>query len=99
MMNDPPEGWGDMGYGEREAWRRGQMNRQEENERALERLELGQTVETPDGWSGFVAEKHPERGTAYVETWDTGGTYQARLLEPGGDGRDLGGSDSLTGGL
>lgn len=82
MINDPPRGWGDMSYGEKESWREGSRTRDSRDERAWRELEEGWSVETPDGWIGFIAEKDPDGRSVYVENWDRAGTYRASQVEP-----------------
>jgi len=52
------------------------------DDEAISKLSEGQTVETPDGWTGFIAEKIPEAGEVYVESWERGGTYKASRVTP-----------------
>jgi hypothetical protein len=68
-------------YGEREAERRAQMRRDRRAEEAYKRLEVGDSVEAPEGWRGTVAEKLPDGMRVVAETWDEGGTYRADELE------------------
>jgi len=69
-------------YADKEAERRGQMRRDEMAEKAYRRLETGQKVRTPGGWSGFVSDKMPDGLRVYVETWDRADTFYAHEVEP-----------------
>jgi len=62
------------------------------DDEAMERLEEGQHVKTPDGWIGTLVEKYPSEGKVYVETWMDTGTYRASRVKPVSD-------NSLRGGL
>lgn len=72
----------DRTYGEKEADRHASRQRAERDEAAYQRLEVGQTVRTPQGWTGGVAEKLPDGRRVYVETWDKGADYRASRVEP-----------------
>jgi hypothetical protein len=77
--------YGDDGKGELEKLLDiGRKERQHERDtKALRRLSTDPPtkVRTPDGWTGMVVEKYPDKGKAYVETWENAGTYRAGRLE------------------
>jgi hypothetical protein len=53
----------------------------ERAEAAWSRLERGDSVRTPDGWTGFISEKDPNGFEVYVENWERAGTYMAHRVE------------------
>lgn len=79
-----------MSYGDKEAWRQGEMTRAGRAEYAYRRLEEGDQVETPDGWVGFISEKDPDGMHVWVESWERQGKYRASEVTESG---------SVTGGL
>jgi hypothetical protein len=81
-MNNPRNDWEDIRYGEQEALRQGAMYQAGRDAYLVRRLEIGQDVRTPDGWTGHVAEIYRDKGQVYVESWENSGTYWARELEP-----------------